>query len=96
VKADGNVTTGTKDVGQIASWRDGMIVVERETIASVVSRVARWTNGRVVIASSQLAGQPVSGVYDLRQPLLALEAIVQPYGGKVRAIGPYLTVISAI
>ncbi len=93
--ADGAVSTGTRDVGQIASWRNGMIVVEKERIATVVARVARWKRGRVLIADPNLGNRPVSGVYDLSDPGLALEAVVQPYGGKVRELTPYLTVISA-
>ncbi|ATN36717.1 iron dicitrate transport regulator FecR (plasmid) [Rhizobium sp. ACO-34A] len=93
--ADGIVSTGTRDIGQIGSWRDGMIVVERERIAAVVARIARWKPGRVLIADPSLGRQPVSGVYDLKDPDLALEAVVQPYGGRVRELTPYLTVISA-
>lgn len=93
--ADGAVSTGTRDIGQIATWRNGMIVVEKERIAAVVARVARWKRGRVLIADPNLGNRPVSGVYDLSDPVLALEAVVQPYGGKVRELTPYLTVISA-
>lgn len=93
---DGVVSTGTRDIGQIATWRDGMIVVEKERIAAVVARIARWKRGRVLIADRSLGSQPVSGVYDLSNPDLALEAVVQPYGGKVRELTPYLTVISAL
>lgn len=93
--ADGAVSTGTRDIGQIATWRNGMIVVEKERIAAVVARVARWKRGRVLIADPNLGNRPVSGVYDLSDPGLALEAVVQPYGGKVRELTPYLTVISA-
>ncbi|NVP55414.1 FecR family protein [Mycoplana rhizolycopersici] len=93
---DGVVSTGTRDIGQIGSWRDGMIIVERERIAAVVARIARWKRGRVVIADPGLGRQPVSGVYDVREPRLALEAVVQPYGGKVRELTPYLTIISAL
>lgn len=93
--SDGTLSTGTRDVGQIGSWRDGMIVVEKEKIATVVTRIARWKRGRVLIADTDLGIQPVSGVYDLRNPDLALEAVVRPYGGKVRELSPYLTIISA-
>jgi transmembrane sensor len=94
--ADGIVSTGTRDVDQIGSWRDGMLVVEKERIAAVVARISRWKRGRVLIADRSLGSQPVSGVYDLKDPGLALEAVVQPYGGKVRQLTPFLTVISAL
>lgn len=90
----GAISTGTRDRKQVASWREGLIVVERETVAAVVARISRWTKGEVMITSSVLAGRLVSGVYDLGEPALALEAVVQPHGGRVRQITPFLTVIS--
>lgn len=91
----GTISTGRRNRSQIASWRGGMVVVERETIAAVVTRIARWTRGEVLIASPALGRRLVSGVYDVRDPALALEAVVQPHGGRVRHVTPYLTVISS-
>lgn len=87
---------GTREVGQVASWRNGLLVVERETIASAVARIGRWQPGSVVIADLELGNQQVSGVYDLENPLQALRAVVYPHGGKVREIGPWLTVVTKI
>ncbi|MEJ5086288.1 FecR family protein [Brucella pseudogrignonensis] len=87
---------GNRDVSQIAAWRQGMLVAERDTIASVVARIARWQSGRVLLAQSSFGTQRISGVFDLNQPIAALEAVVEPYGGKVRQISPWLTVISSI
>ncbi|TPM34186.1 FecR domain-containing protein [Mesorhizobium sp. B2-3-4] len=90
------VERGTRDAGQIAAWRDGLIVADRETVASVVARIARWKSGRVVIADAGLGAGRISGVFDLSNPIGALEAVVQPYNGKVRPMSPWLTVISSI
>ncbi|MFH1558595.1 MAG: FecR domain-containing protein [Pseudomonadota bacterium] len=90
------VERGTRERSQIAAWRDGMIVAERETVASVVARIARWQAGRVLIADPSLGGRRISGVFDLHDPVLALEAVIQPHGGKVRQVSPWLTVLSPI
>jgi len=87
---------GTRDASQVAAWRDRLIVADRETVASVVARIGRWKTGRVVIADTGLGAARISGVFDLTDPLAALEAVVQPYDGKVRRISPWLTVISSI
>lgn len=87
---------GVRDVSQIAAWREGLLVADRDTIASVVARIARWKSGRVVLAQSDFGAERISGVFDLNQPLSALEAVVEPYGGKVRQISPWLTIISTI
>lgn len=87
---------GMRDLDQIAAWRNGMIVAEEEPISAVVARITRWQNAKVVIADQNLGALPISGVFDLRQPIRALEAVVHPYGGKVRQISPWLIVISKI
>lgn len=90
------VERGNRDAGLIAAWREGMIVAERETIASVVARIARWQPGRVMIADPRFGMLRISGVFDLGDPLAAFEAAVHPHGGRVRRLSPWLTVISPI
>lgn len=90
------VSRGVRDVSQIGSWRDGMIIAEGETVAAMVSRIARWQPGRVIIADPFLGSRMVSGVFDLSNPTRALEAVVSPFGAKVRRIGAYATVISPV
>lgn len=91
-----HVEQGTRAAGEVALWREGMIVAERERIAAVVARIARWQPGRVLILDPGLGAQRISGVFDLRNPLTALDAVVQPRGGRVRQISPWLTVISSV
>ncbi|MDH4981584.1 FecR domain-containing protein [Hyphomicrobium sp. D-2] len=90
------IAQGVRDTSEIAAWRDGRIVADQETVAAVVTRIARWLPGRVVLADPMIADRRVNGVFDLTQPLTALEAVVHPFGGKVRQISPFLTVITPI
>jgi len=90
------VDRGRRDAGQVASWRDGMIIADGETVAAVVARIARWQPGRVVIADPALGARRISGVFNLDRPIAALEAVIHPHGGKVRQISPWLTIISPI
>jgi transmembrane sensor len=90
------VERGQREKEQIAAWRKGLIVAERETISSVVAKIARWQSGRVVIADPRFGAERISGVFDLRDPVTALEAVIHPYGGKVRQLSPWLTIISPI
>lgn len=79
---------------QVAAWRHGQLVVEDVTIAEVVDELRRYHRGFVVIRDEALARRRVTGVYDLRDPEAALRAVVQPYAGSVRAVTPYLLVVS--
>lgn len=89
------ITRGQSDTGQVAAWRDGMVVADNEPLEAVISRIARWQPGKVLITSSQLAAQRVNGLYHLNNPLDALKAAVRPYGGNVHQLSPWLTVITA-
>ncbi len=78
----------------IAAWRSGHIFVNDATIGSVVEQLQRYHTAWIKVPDGGLASQRVTGLYDLRDPDRALRAIVQPYGGHVREISPYLRVLS--
>lgn len=87
---------GSREISQIAVWRKGMIVAENESVSSLVARIARWQSGKVFVADRYLGSKIVSGVFDLNNPIRALEAVVRPFGAKVRQVAPYVTVISSV
>lgn len=89
-----SLARGKRPVDQIATWRDNLITAEGETVAALVARIARWCPGSVVIADPAIGRQKVSGIFDVKDPMLALAAAVHPAGGTVRQISPLLTVIS--
>jgi transmembrane sensor len=90
------VERGSREAGQIASWRDNMIIAEREAVSALVARIGRWIPGRIVMADPFIGSQRVSGIFDLNNPKRALEAVVHPAGAHVRQVSSYLTVISPI
>lgn len=94
--ASHSLARGKREVSQIASWRDGMIVAERETVSAMVAKIARWQRGSVMVADPFLGSRVVSGVFDLADPIGALEAVVRPFGATVRKITPFMTVISPV
>lgn len=87
---------GERAPSQIAAWRNGMILAENETVAALVARISRWQQGKVIIADPFLGNRLVSGVFDLSDPLRALDAVVRPFGARVRQAAPYMTVISPV
>ena len=94
--SSGGVDRGRRESGQIASWRDNLIVAEKEAVSALVARIGRWVPGRVVVADPSIGRQRVSGVFDLNDPVRALEAVVHPAGGRVRRMSSFVTVISPI
>lgn len=94
--ASGAVDRGERKNGQIASWRDKLLIAEKETVSTLVSRIGRWIPGRIVIADPFIGDQRVSGLFDLNDPLRALEAVVHPAGARVRRMSSLVTLISPL
>lgn len=90
----GAVVRGTIAVEDIASWRNGRLFVNDVTIASVVEQLQRYHPAWIKVANRKLASRRVTGLYDLSNPDRALHALVEPYGGKVHAVSPYLRVLA--
>lgn len=91
-----SIERGQRESGQIASWRDNLIIAEKDRVSTLVARIGRWIPGRVVIADPFIADQRVSGIFDLTDPLRALQAVVHPTGARVRRISSFVTVISPL
>ncbi|MFK4825749.1 FecR family protein [Paenochrobactrum sp. BZR 588] len=90
------VERSERSANQIASWRDNYLIAEQEQLSSLVARIGRWHNGRIVIADPSIGRKRISGIFDLSNPLVALEAVVNPAGGKVYQLTSTLTIISPL
>jgi len=92
----GTVDRGKREPGEVGAWRDRLLIVDRETVSSLVAKIGRWLPGRIVTVDPYVGSQRVSGIFDLSNPLRALEAVVHPAGGRVRRISSFMTVISPV
>jgi transmembrane sensor len=93
-RATGEISRTTIAVSDIATWRSGQIFVVNASIGSVVEQIRRYHPAWLSLPDSTLASRQVTGFYDLRQPDQALEALVTPYGGKVRHVSSAARIIS--
>lgn len=94
-----NRRTGAVEMGQIspqdiATWREGRLFVNDAPIGAVVEQLQRYHPAWIRVMDSSLADERVTGLYDLSDPDRALRALVQPYGGQVRTISPYLRLLT--
>ena len=90
----GTVELSSFAPSQAAPWRQGQLIADDLPISEVLAQLRRYTPGFIVIRDAKLSAQRVTGVYDLRKPQAALQAVLQPYGAKVTAYGPWLLVLS--
>lgn len=79
---------------QAAPWRQGQLIADDLPISEVVEQLRRYVPGLIVLNDAELGAQRVTGVYDLRKPQAALQAILKPSGAKVSRYSPWLFVLS--
>lgn len=92
----GRIERGERPLDQAAAWRQQLLIAEQEPVAALVARIGRWLPGEVVMADPFIGDRLVSGLFDLTDPLRALEAVVHPAGGKVLRVGDFLTLVSPL
>ncbi|MGF6158146.1 transmembrane sensor [Ensifer sp. KUDG1] len=76
-----------------AAWRQGRLVFEERTIASVVEEIGRYVPGTILIAHAGIGARRVSGSFDLSDPVGALQGLAEAFDVKVTRIGPYVTIL---
>jgi transmembrane sensor len=79
----------------VAPWRDHLIVLNRRSIREAAAEIGRWYAGRIIVWDDGIGDKLVSGVFDVSDPQTALQALVEPHGGRTRAIGSWLLMVTA-
>jgi transmembrane sensor len=95
VTAIGRVERGRMPADQVASWVQGQLVVKNRPVGEVVDVLRPYFDGLVVLRGAALADQPLTGVYNLSDPVDALRAVARAQGASMHRISPWLIVISA-
>lgn len=90
----GGITKREIDQENIGAWREGRLFVQNATVGSVVEQLRRYHSAWISVPDSTLAARRVTGLFDLNDPDRALRALVEPYGGKVRTLSPFLRILS--
>ena len=91
----GRAERRTVPADQIAAWRRDELIARDAPLGRVVDRLRPYYAGRIVIMDGALAARPVTGVYDLDDPVSALRAIARAQNAAVRPVTPWLIVVSA-
>lgn len=94
--ADGALTRDLVPPDEIGAWRDGRLVVTDASVGEVVARIRRYHGAWIALPDAGLAAARVTGVYDLRHPDEALAALVEPFGGRVHVLSPYLRILARL
>ncbi len=81
------------DVSDALAWRDGRFVFYRARLSDVVREIERYRKGRVVIATSKLADELVTGSFVLSEPDAALASLQASVGFRMNTIAGRLTIL---
>lgn len=74
-------------------WRSGKIVIENESLESVIARLQRHTNTRIVVLGDDLKARRVGGTFDTHDPVAAIELLCRSLGIDYAGIGSLLVVL---
>lgn len=95
VSTDGTVVTrGTVRPDRVASWRDGIAIVNDLPVGDVIDRIRPWYKGYIIARGPGLSDRHVSGIYDLRDPDLALKALARAHKVSVSHVSPWLRIVT--
>ncbi len=90
----GRTLRGNGQASRIAAWRRGQLIAHDQTMGTVVDRLRRYYGGTIILPDGVLAKRRVTGVYNLADPVSALNAIAHAHGASVRQITPWVLVVS--
>jgi transmembrane sensor len=79
---------------RVASWRQGVAIVDDQPISDVIAHIRPWYNGYIVTRGAGLNGRHVSGVYNLRDPDRALVALTRAHKVTVLQVSPWIRVVT--
>ncbi|MFP1133306.1 FecR family protein [Asticcacaulis sp. W401b] len=81
-------------VADMSAWRRGRLLIEGDRLSAIVDQIRPYHRGVIWVTDARLARQPVTGVFDLNDPVEALRLAVAPHGGRVTQISPWVIVVS--
>lgn len=80
-------TPSAVDVSEMMAWRDGRLVFNNMTLASVLSHIERNRQGRIMLIGGSLAERRISGSLALDDTDVALEAVQSIAGFSMQKLG---------
>ena len=91
----GAVRRSTLEPVRVAAWTTGQLVANDKSMREVLDGLRPWYRGLIVARGAGIDRRRVTGVYNLRDPQGALDALAGAHQARVQRITPWITVISA-
>ena len=91
----GKTHRGAIDPDEVGSWRSGQMVLNDVRFSEAIEVMGRYYPGTIVTHGLEHDTIPVGGVYDLRHPREALEALCALHGNRLVSLPAGFTLILA-
>jgi transmembrane sensor len=75
-------------------WRTGSVVIRGRTVAEAIDELRPWYKGRIILADDGIGQQKLTGIFRLTDPQEALRAMVQPHGGTILKLTPWVMIVT--
>ncbi len=92
--ADGGLARGAQPPTQVAAWLQHRLIVKDQPVSAVVDALRPYYRGIVILRGDALAAKPLTGTYDLSDPLGALKAVAGALGAETYQVSPWVFVVS--
>jgi transmembrane sensor len=90
----GELTRGTQPPTQVAAWVQHRLIVKDRPVSEVVDALRRYYRGVVILLGDALAAKPLTGTYDLSDPVGALKAVASALGAEAHQVSPWVFIVS--
>ncbi|WP_428683025.1 FecR family protein [Reyranella sp.] len=94
VTQTGAVGRGQAPRDLVAAWTAGQLVVKNQPVSDVIDALRPYFEGVVVLHGRKLAAEPLTGIYNLADPVGALRAVARAQGASLHQISPWLIVVT--
>lgn len=94
VKKTGAVGHGQTPRDLVAAWMAGQLVVKNQPVSEVIDALRPYFDGVIVLHGRKLAAEPLTGIYNLSDPVGALLAVARAQGASLHQISPWLIVVT--
>lgn len=95
VNDSGAMQNGRQAPDLAGAWKTGKAFIRNRPIAEVIDEIRPWHRGRILLMDEGLGERKVTGIYDASNPANALRLLVDPYGGRVIEVTPWLLIVAS-
>jgi len=94
VPDSGPVASGRGSANLVGAWTGRRLTAVDRPMSEVLADLRRYHSGAIILTDRQFGQSSVTGTFEADDPFRAASLIVQPHGGRVRQITPWLIIVS--